>query len=79
MQPCSPIARCSGGLSGLSDAPLSSGVRAGLCSGLFAAPHSAEDLVGYVEPVGSSGFAPGLFSLAFGRGGQLLPPAGSRC
>ena len=50
-----------------------------LCSGLFAAPHSAEDLVGYVEPVGSSGFASGLFSLAFGRGGQLLPPAGSRC
>ena len=40
----------------------------GLCSGLFAAPHSAEDLVGYVEPVGSSGFASGLLSLAFRAG-----------
>ena len=48
---------------GLSDAPLSSGEREGLSSGGFVSPHAADDAVGEVSFVGSSGFASGL---AFG-------------
>ena len=48
---------------GVTDAPLSSGERGGLLSGGFVAPHSADDAVGELAFVGSSGFASGL---AFG-------------
>ncbi len=49
-------------LRGLSDAPLSSGERERLFSGLFVAPHSADDSVGEVAFVGSSGFSFAGFS-----------------
>ena len=50
---------------GLSDAPLSSGECVGLFSGLFVAPHSADDSVGEVAFVGSSGFASGFAFAGF--------------
>ncbi|MCP4964572.1 MAG: hypothetical protein GY926_05005, partial [bacterium] len=46
--------------SGVSDAPLSSGGRGGRCSGFFVFPHSADDAVGEMAFVGSSGFAAGF-------------------
>ena len=48
---------------GLSVAPLSSGECLGLFSGVFVAPHSADDSVGELSFVGSSGLASGF---AFG-------------
>ncbi|MDE0115225.1 MAG: hypothetical protein OXT07_01185 [bacterium] len=45
---------------GLSDAPLSSGEREWLLSGVFVAPHSADDSVGELSFVGSSGFVSGF-------------------
>ena len=50
---------------GLSDAPLSSGEREGLVSGGFVAPHSADDAVGELAFVGSSGFASGFAFAGF--------------
>ena len=47
----------------MSDAPLSSGECESGVSGGFVAPHSADDAVGELAFVGSSGFASGL---AFG-------------
>lgn len=60
---------------GLSDAPLSSGERKWLLSGVFVAPHSADDSVGELSFVGSSGFSSGLALCGFAgevRGGVGL-------
>lgn len=44
----------------MSDASLSSGGRCGAVSSSFVFPHSADDAVGEVAFVGSSGLSPGL-------------------
>ena len=50
---------------GLSDAPLSSCECEWLVSGLFVAPHSADDAVGELAFVGSSGVASGFAFAGF--------------
>ena len=61
---------------------MSSGEREGLLSGGFVAPHSADDAVGELAFVGSSGFASGLafagFSGEVGDGFGLAALLGDR-
>jgi hypothetical protein len=52
---------------GLSDAPLSSSDRVSGCSAVFVGPHAADDAVGEVAFVGSTGF-----SSRFALGGLRL-------